>query len=44
MTLIVPILFAAAAMGLLARRVTPGHWIAFAGWIALVAVYNLARH
>jgi len=44
MTIVVPILFAAAAMGLLSRRVTIGHWIAFAFWIALVAVYNLARH
>ena len=44
MTIIVPILFAAAAMGLLARRLTAGHWIAFTFWIALVATYNLARH
>ena len=44
MTIIVPILFAAAAMGLLARRVTAGHWIAFTCWIVLVVAYNLARH
>jgi len=43
-TILLPILFAAAAMGLLARRVTAGHWVAFTFWIALVAVYNLARH
>ena len=44
MTIVFPILFAAAAMGLLARRITAAHWVAFAAWITVVAVFNLMRH
>ena len=44
MTIVLPILFAAAALGLCARRITPWHWLALTAWIAAVAMFNLAGH
>lgn len=40
MTIVLPILFFAVVLGLFARRVTPRHWAALAGWIVLVVAYN----
>jgi len=44
MTIVMPILFFVAAVGLFSRRITPGHWFAVAGWIMLVIAYNYLKH
>jgi hypothetical protein len=44
MTIVMPILFFVAAVGLFARRITSGHWFAIAGWIMLVIAYNYLKH
>lgn len=44
MTIVLPIVFAAACLGLFAKRVTPTHWAALVFWIALVIGYHLLKH
>ena len=44
MTLILPILFFAAVMGLFSRRITTSHWWAMGIWISLVLAYHYFKH
>jgi len=44
MTIVLPIVFFAACIGLFARRITPTHWAALALWIALVIAYHFLKH
>ncbi len=44
MTIILPILFFAACLGLFARRITAAHWTAMAFVIALVIAYHFVKH
>ena len=44
MNIILPIVIAAVAMGLLVRRMTAGHWIAMSVWITLVIGYFYVKH
>ena len=44
MTIVLPIVFAAALMGLFVRRITSAHWAMLAFWIALVIAYHFVKH
>lgn len=44
MTIILPILFFAACVGLFARRITSAHWWAMTLVIALVIAYHFFTH
>jgi len=44
MTIILPILFFAACLGLFSRRITTIHWWAMAGVILLVIAYHFFKH
>lgn len=44
MTIILPILFFAACLGLLSRRITTGHWWAMACFILVVIAYHFLKH
>jgi hypothetical protein len=43
MTIILPILFFAACLGLFARRITPAHWVVMASVIALDIAYHFFK-
>ena len=44
MTIIVPILFFAACLGLFAKRITSAHWGVMAFFISLVIAYHFFKH
>ena len=44
MTIILPILFFAACLGLFAKRITTAHWWAMASVIMLVIAYHFFKH
>ncbi len=44
MTIVLPIVFFAACLGLFARRITQAHWIALAGWISLIIAWQFFKH
>ncbi len=44
MTIILPILFFAACLGLFAKRITSAHWVAMACVISLVIAYHFFKH
>lgn len=44
MTIVMPILFFVAAVGLFSRKITAGHWFAIAGWIMLVIAFNFLKN
>ncbi len=44
MTIVLPIVFFAACLGLFARRITATHWAILAFWIALVIAYQFLKH
>ena len=44
MTIILPILFFAACLGLFARRVTTAHWWVMAVFILLILAYHFFKH
>ena len=44
MTIVLPIVFAAACLGLFVRRITAAHWAGLAFWIALVIAYHFVKH
>ena len=44
MTIILPIVFFAACLGLFAKRITSAHWAAMASVIALVIAYHFFKH
>ncbi len=43
MTIILPILFFAAVMGLFSRRITKIHWWVMASWIMIVISYHFLK-
>jgi len=43
-TIILPIIFFAACLGLFAKRITASHWAAMALVIALVIGYHFVKH
>lgn len=44
MSIVLPIVFFAVALGLSVRRIAPLHWGVMTVWIALVIAYNYAKH
>ncbi len=44
MTIILPILFFAACLGLFAKRITTAHWWTMAFVISLVIAYHFVTH
>jgi len=44
MKIVLPILFAALAVGLFTRRITTVHWLGLSLWVVFIVVYSYFRH
>ena len=44
MTIILPIIFAAACLGLFVKRITAAHWAAMACFVSLIIAYHFVKH
>ena len=44
MNIVLPIVFAAAILGLFAKRITPVHWVGLTVWISLIIAYHFFKH
>jgi len=44
MNIVLPIVFAAACLGLFVRRITSAHWIGLACWISLIIAWHFLKH
>jgi general stress protein CsbA len=44
MSIVIPILFFVAILGVLSNKITVSHWIATGAWIIAVVGYNFMQH